>query len=105
MLRDAVSFERLTQVRQPSGGFSDQWAVISGAPRRGMFKPLSGGEVWQAQRQSAESRNRLVVRYSSGITAADRVTVRGRVYSITYVPDADARDRWLEIDLAGGVPA
>jgi SPP1 family predicted phage head-tail adaptor len=103
MLRDAVEFERLGTVDQANGGFDETWTAISGAPTRGMFKPMSGGEVWQAQRQSAESKNRLVVRYFSGITAADRVKVRGRVYAITYVPDIDARDKWLEIDLAGGV--
>lgn len=105
MLKDAVVFERLTQVRQPNGGFSKQWEGIPGAPSRGMFTSLSGREVWQAQRVQAETRNRLVVRWFAGLTAADRARVRGKVYAITYVPDVDRRDQWLEIELAGGVAA
>lgn len=102
-LRTPCQFQRKTRVSDGSGGWSDQWANLSGAVTRCSFKALSGNERFQAQRAEATTRNRIVVRYFAGLTEADRVVIGGRRYDITFINNVELRNRWLEIDLSGGM--
>ena len=103
MLRTPCQFQRKTRVADGKGGWSETWANVAGAATRCHFKALSGGERFQAQRAEATTRNRIVVRYFSGLQEADRVVIGGRRYDITFVNNVELRNRWLEIDLSGGV--
>lgn len=103
MLREPVTFERLTRVSDGSGGFSEPWTAVSGAPTRGMVKPMSGSERWQSQRVEAKATHRIVVRYFADLTEADRVVIRDRAYNIRFINNVDFADRWLEISAEVGV--
>jgi len=103
MLREPVTFQRKTRTANGRGGFTETWAEISGAPTRGHMKALSGSERLMADRVDATTRNRLVVRYFSGLREEDRVLIRNRTYNIRFLNNVEFRDRWLEIDLDGGV--
>ena len=103
MLRTPCQFQRKDKVSDGSGGWSEDWATLSGAATRCHFKALSGGERFQAQRAEATTRNRIVCRYFAGLTEADRVVIGGRRYDITFINNIELRNRWFEIDLSGGV--
>ena len=103
MLRTPCQFQRKTRTPDGAGGWSEAWTNIAGAATRCSFKALSGGERFQAQRAETTTRNRIVVRYFSDLTGADRVVIAGRRYEITFINDVELRNRWLVIDLDGGV--
>ena len=54
-------------------------------------------------RAEATTRNRIVTRYFAGLTEVDRVVIGGRRYEITFINNIEMRNRWVEIDLSGGV--
>ena len=103
MLRTPCQFQRKGRVTDGSGGWSEQWLNLSGAANRCSFKALSGGERFMSQRAEATTRNRIVVRYFAGLKESDRVAINGRAYSITFINNVELRNRWLVIDLDGGV--
>lgn len=103
MLRTPVEFQRKTQTRTSSGGFSEAWAAISGAPTKAHVEALSGSERVASDRVEAHAKFRLVTRYFSGLTAADRVKIGDRLHNIRAIDNVEMRDRWLRIDLDGGV--
>lgn len=104
MLKTAISFERSTKVSDGAGGYSDSWAPITNAPTRAFVKSFSGQEQWASERIEARTKYRLVCRYNSSIKESDRVVIRGTAYNINAINNIEFADKWLEIDLSGGVP-
>ena len=102
-LRTPCQFQRKTRVSDGAGGWSEAWTHIAGAATRCSFKMLSGSERWQAMRTEATTRNRIVVRYFSDLTEADRVVIAGRRYNITAIDNVELRNRWMVIEIDGGV--
>lgn len=103
MLREPVTFERATRESDGSGGYSEVWKPLAGASDRAHVKSLSGFERFASERVEAGVKVRIVVRYFSGLLENDRVKIRDRAYNIRFVNNVEWRDRWLEIDLDGGV--
>ena len=103
MLRTPCQFQRKTRTGDGSGGWSEAWTNLAGAATRCSFKALSGGERFQAQRAEATTRNRIVCRYFADLTEADRVVIGGRRYDIKFIDNIELRNRWLVIDVDGGV--
>ena len=103
MLRTPCQFQRKTRVSDGAGGWSEVWVNLAGAATRCSFKMLSGSERWQAMRTEATTRNRIVTRYFSGLVESDRVTIQGRAYNITAIDNVELRNRWLVIEIDGGV--
>lgn len=101
MLREPVEFQELKTV--DIGGGATERQFVAKFTTRGHMKPLSGGERLYAERLDAQTRNRLVIRYREDVTESDRVIIRGRAYNITFLNNVEFRNRWLEIDLDGGV--
>lgn len=101
MLREPVELQSQTTV--DLGGGATKIDYVAYANTRGHMKPLSGNEQLYAQRLDAQTRNRLTIRYRSDITESDRVVVRGRSYNIRYMQNPEFRNRWLVLDLDGGV--
>lgn len=101
MLREPVEIQELRTV--DIGGGAVERTFLTKHTARGYMKPLSGGERLYAERLDAQTRNRLVIRYQAGITESDRVVIRGRAYQIRFISNVEFRNRWLEIDLDGGV--
>ncbi len=108
MLREPVTFQRATKVSDGAGGYSEAWAAISGASTQAHVKALSGGalsggERYASGRIESITKWRLSVRYFSGLLESDRVVVRSRNYNIRFINNLEFQDRWLVIDLDGGV--
>jgi len=101
MLRESVELQRQETVS--IGGGATEISYVTYATARGFMKPLSGGERLYAERLDAQTRNRLILRYRSDIVESDRAVIRGRAYNITWINNLEFRNRWLEIDLSGGV--
>jgi len=102
-LREPVTFERKTRTGDGSGGFTEAWSTIAGAPTRAMVKALSGSERWASQRVEATASHKIVIRYFADLSAADRAVIRGRAYNIRFVNNVDFADQWLEITADLGV--
>lgn len=101
MLREPVEVQEI--VTTDIGGGATERSFVTKFGTRGFFKPLSGGERLYADRLDAQTRNRLVIRYRPDVTESDRVIIRGRAYQIRFVENMEFRDRWLKLDLDGGV--
>ena len=101
MLREPVTFEQ--QVNADIGGGATQTSYIDRCSVRAHMKPLSGSERLYASRLDATTKNRIVIRYRSDILESDRVLIRSRYYQIRFINNVEFRDKWLEIDLDGGV--
>jgi SPP1 family predicted phage head-tail adaptor len=102
MLREPITFERLTRVSDLAGGATETWATVSGAPTKAYVKMLSGGERYAAMRVEATTRWRIWCRYFAGLLERDRVIIRTRKHGIVVINNLELRDQWLEIDLDGG---
>lgn len=102
-MKTLCQFQRKTRTPDGGGGWSEPWANLAGAATRCSFKMLGGGERWQAMRAEATTRNRMVCRYFADLVEADRVVIGGRAYNITAIDNVELRNRWLVIDLDGGV--
>ena len=103
MLRTAVEFQRSTKTSDGAGGYTETWAELLGAPVRAYVKHLSGREQYQSDRIEATVKLRIAIRFSGLVNERDRVVVRGKAYNIASINNLEMQDRWLEIDLAGGV--
>ena len=102
-LREAVTFERVTNTADSYGARLQAWEAISGAPTRAMVKPLSGSERWASERTEATSTHKIVCRYFADLTEKDRVVIRNRAYNIRFIANVDFDDQWLEITAQLGV--
>jgi len=104
MLREPVTFQRLGAAANVDGNVvAGAWANITGTPTKGMVRPLSGYEASQAQRLNAEVKLLVVVRYTASLRDADSVLIRGLRHNIRYIKNVDFDNKWLEIDVEGGV--
>jgi SPP1 family predicted phage head-tail adaptor len=101
MLREPIEIQ--SQVRTDIGGGATDITYTNRADVRGHFKPMSGNERLYAERLDATTRNRLVIRYRTDLTESDRVIVRSRAYQIRFINNLEFRNKFLEIDLDGGV--
>jgi len=102
-LREFVSIQGLTRTADGMGGFTDAWAAVSGAPTRSMIEAAPGSERWGFMRQVPGNGYRMVTRFFSSATAAQRVIWRGKEYGVLGVVDPDGRQDWLEWRLSDGV--
>ena len=101
MMRTPVTFQRKTRAADGAGGFTETWTTLRAT--RAHVMALSGFERMAADRVNAETKERIVCRYFSGLTASDRVLIEGRAHNITFVNDVERMKKWLEIDVSGGV--
>lgn len=101
MLREPVEFQR--QVKTDIGGGATTITYVKRVDLRGHFKPMSGSERMYVERIDATTRNRLIIRHRTDLLESDRVIVRGRAYQIRFINNMEFRNKFLEIDLDGGV--
>ena len=101
MLRTPVQFQRQETVS--IGGGASEIQYVNDGQTMGYMKPLSGSERLYAERLDAQARNRLIIRYRTGLTESHRAVIDGRAYNIRALLDLESRKRWLEVDLDGGV--
>ena len=104
MLKEPVTFQRQGAGTNTGGNFvPGAWATIAGAPTRAFVKALSGFERAASDRTDAQVKMRVVVRYVSGLRDADSVLIRGRRHNIRFINNVEFADKWLAIDVDGGV--
>ena len=103
MLREPVTFQRAAKVSDGAGGYTETWATLAGAANRAAVKAVSGRERFTSDRIEATTRWRITVRYFAGLLESDRVVIRTRQYRIMFIDNVELEDKWLIIDLNGGV--
>jgi SPP1 family predicted phage head-tail adaptor len=104
-LKEPVTFQRKTLTSDGAGGMTQTWATVSNSPSRAYVLPVSGSERYTSDRVEATVRLRLVVRYTSGLLESDRVQIRNRVHNIRFIDNIEFANKWLQIDVDGGVAA
>ena len=104
-LKEPVTFQRKTLTSDGAGGMTQSWATVSGAPTRAYVLPISGSERYASDRVEATVRLRLVVRYTNTILESDRVQLRSKVHNIRFIDNIEFANKWLQIDVDGGVAA
>jgi head-tail adaptor len=67
--------------------------------------PTGGSERFAHDRTEATVRLRLVVRYTTALRESDRVTIRNKVHNIRFLDNIEFANKWLQIDVDGGVAA
>lgn len=102
-LREPVTFERRSLTADGAGGQTETWASVSGAPSRAFVTNVGGAERYASDRVEATVRVRLVTRYTSILRESDRVKIRDRVHNIRFIDNIEFADKWLQIDVDGGV--
>jgi SPP1 family predicted phage head-tail adaptor len=105
MLKEPVTFQRRTLTSDGAGGQTESWAALSGVPTRAHVRPVGGSERYTSDRTEAIVRLRLVTRYTNAIREGDRVTIRDKVHNIRFLDNIEFKDKWLQIDVDGGVAA
>ena len=90
-----ISIESRSRVSDNSGGFSEVWDsyLLSWAS----ISPLSASEKWRAQQMETAISHKIIMKYQSGITTANRIVWSGRVFNITEVLNIDESDVVLEL--------
>lgn len=104
-LKEPVTFQRKTLTSDGAGGMTQTWATVSNAPTRAYVLPISGSERYTSDRVEATVRLRLVVRYTTGLLESDRVQIRNKVHNIRFIDNIEFANKWLQIDVDGGVAA
>ena len=103
-MREPITFQRMGSANNVDGNVvAGSWATVTGAPTKAMVRPLSGYEASQAQRLNAEVKLMVVVRYTAALREADSVLIRGLRHNIRYIKNLDFNNKFLEIDVQGGV--
>jgi SPP1 family predicted phage head-tail adaptor len=105
MLKEAVLFQRRSLTADGAGGQTVEWSTVVNAPTRAHVRPVGGSERYASDRTEAIVRLRLVTRYTAAIREGDRVKIRDRVHNIKFLDNIEFRDKWLQIDVDGGVAA
>jgi SPP1 family predicted phage head-tail adaptor len=104
-LKEPVTFQRRTLTSDGAGGQTESWATVSGAPTRAHVMPTGGSERFAHDRTEATVRLRLVIRYTTALRESDRVTIRNKVHNIRFLDNIEFANKWLQIDVDGGVAA
>jgi head-tail adaptor len=102
-LREIVAIEAKLQLSDGMGGFTVTWSSVSGSPTRAMLSAAPGNEKWGFMRQTPGNTYKMVTRWFSGASAAQRVTWKGGEYGVLGVVDPDGKGDWLEWRLSDGV--
>lgn len=102
-LKEPVTFQRKTLTSDGAGGMTQAWATVSGAPTRAFVVPVSGSERYASDRVEATVRLRLVVRYTTALRETDRVQIRNRLHNIRFIDNIEFANKWLQVDVDGGV--
>lgn len=104
-LSEPVTFQRRSLTSDGAGGQTETWATISTAPTRAFVTNVGGSERYAHDRTEAITRLRLVTRYSTALREGDRVQIRSKVHNIRFIDNIEFANKWLQIDVDGGVAA
>ena len=104
MMRTKISIERAVKTSDGAGGYIETWSPIRGTAKRGHVKTFSGNQTYANSRTEGRSSISLMIRYTNNIFQTDRILMRNIRYEITSINNIEFQDKWLEINLSGGVP-
>lgn len=90
-----ITIQRKTTTTDAYGGRTETWSAI--ANTRATVEPLSGSEQFRGLRLKNPVTHRFRFRYRNGITGADRIVFRNRVFNIRSVIDENENKRWLNV--------
>lgn len=102
-----ITLQRVTRTQDAGGGSAESWADL--ATLWAQVRPLSGGEMADGQRVSAQTRFKAVIWWKGDengapyYTAADRVVWQGREYGIESVTPIGRNERMMLHLIEGAV--
>lgn len=100
-LRQRVTFEALTKVRDSHGAEKPQWMPVCTV--WAAINPLSGKSLFAAQQNHSEITGTIDLRYRADINAELRAVHEGKIYSIHAVINPELRNKELKLMVSEGV--
>jgi SPP1 family predicted phage head-tail adaptor len=100
-LRHLVSFELPPTTSDGQGGVTGDW-TLSIPVVRGLLKPASGSERYQAQQLESNVTHHFFMRYRANVTAKHRMVYDGRYFQVRAVIDIEERKQWMDLLLEEG---
>lgn len=100
-LRRQIVIQQRSTTKDTHGQESTSWSDV--ATTWAAIEPLNGRELLAAQAQQSETTHQVVIRYRTGITAANRVLYQGRVFNVLSVIDQDMKHRSLMLLCSEGL--
>lgn len=91
-----IIFEQRIQGKDEAGQKQLGWSQL-GVPRWASIEPISGRELLAASQVQGETTHRIRCRYFDGLTAAERIVFKGRVFDIQGA--INPRERGIEIEI------
>jgi len=70
-LRHRVQIQERVETKDAHGGITESWSTV--VTRYASIEPLSGRELFEAQKASSEATVRIKMRYYSGLTTKHRL--------------------------------
>ncbi len=94
-LRHRVAIQRKTRVSDGQGGYTETWATVTNGAVCASIEPASSKEVFHAHQLNHLVTHKIVCRFLSGVTSADRVVFGTRAFNIRSVLNPLERNRML----------
>jgi len=92
-LRHRLALEEPVNGPDGGGGASVTWQLV--ANLWGQVEPLRGTQSSFGEQLEAEVTHRITLRYRTGLTPRNRLTLGTRIFDIHVVMNKDERDQWL----------
>lgn len=103
MMKHQVSFQRVQMVSDDAGGVVEQSRAYRPLARAHITQ-ASGSERFFTDRVEAISSYKVVVRYFADLRESDTIVFQGRAHNITRINNVEFANKWVEINVNGGVP-
>lgn len=94
--REIVAIQAGAKTSDGMGGYTVAWSAVSGSATRAIITAAPGSEKWGFMRQTPGNTYKMVTRWFSGATAAQRVIWKGGEYGVLGVVNPDGKGEWLE---------
>ncbi|WP_435007991.1 phage head closure protein [Tundrisphaera lichenicola] len=94
-LRHKVVIQSVSQVTDGQGGFTETWA--DGATVWCSITPIKAYERVQAMQMQTPVSHKIVMRYRSDVTTANRLRFGSRVFEVKEAINVEERGRILQI--------
>ena len=101
-LRHKVNIQREVVTPDGIGGRTITWHTI--ASPRCLLQPVRANESYRQGRLEHYITHKIILRYRSTFSTADRIEYNGRLMQIRGIVNVDERNMWMELAVEEGRP-
>ena len=90
-----ITIQTVTQTTDNQGGYTEAWATL--ATVWASIEPIKAYEKFQAAQLQTPISHKIMTRYRSGITTAQRISWSSRIFNIKEVINVNEANAFLKI--------